>query len=145
MIKNELRQIYFNLIIPLPVIIALIYIGQVTGILSQGGFQSSRIVSVTVLVLVSAFSLGMPVLYRTIFVTKIKNRKSITIKEFLKFEKNLLLIVLVSPYFTIIALLINLPKFFFVAVILIAIYAVYYYYPSDKRIKFEKKLFRITE
>jgi hypothetical protein len=87
----------------------------------------------------------MPVLYRTLYVSKIRDRKSISKDEFIKFEKNLIIMVMVAPYITIIALLFNLPGFYFGGIILFAIYSVYYYYPSSKRIKFEKKIFRLNE
>ncbi len=145
MIRVELKQTYFFLIIPLLIILFMVFIARYSGILYQGEVESNRLISISVLILASLFSLGVPVFYRTLFVTKIKNRKSISTEEFLKFEKTLILIALISPYFVIAALLLNLPKFFSTAVVLIAIYAVYYYYPSEKRIKFEKRIFRIKE
>lgn len=145
MIKDELRHTYFYLVIPLLIILLLVYLGKITGILSKGELESNRIISIFVLILVSIFSLGLPILYRAVFVTRIKDKKSISREEFLKFEKNILMMVLIAPYFVVAALVLNLPKFYFAAVIIIAIYAVYYYFPSNKRIEFEKKIFRIKE
>ena len=102
-------------------------------------------VSVIILVLVALFSIALPIFYRALFVNKIKDRKSISVDEFLKFEKELIIIAMIAPYFVLITVLLNLPGFYFGTVVIISLYAVYYYFPSEKRIKFEKKIFRISE
>ena len=52
---------------------------------------------------------------------------------------------MIAPYFVVFTVLLNLSGFYFGTIVIIALYAVYYYYPSEKRVKFEKKLFRISE
>jgi hypothetical protein len=96
-------------------------------------------------VLVALFGIALPIFYRALFVNKIRDRKSISVDEFLKFEKKLLVIAMIAPYFIVITILLNLPGFYYGMVVIIALYAVYYYFPSEKRIKFEKRLFRISE
>ncbi len=107
--------------------------------------ELNRIVSVAILVLTALFSLALLIFYRTFFVNKIKDCKSITGYEFLKFEKELIIIVMIATYFVLITVLLNLTGFYYGAIVIISLYAVYYYFPSEKRIKFEKKLFRISE
>jgi len=145
MIKEELKRTYFKLLFPLLLLLVLIYLGQYLGIINRRELELNRIVSVAILVLTALFSLALPIFYRTFFVNKIKDRKSITGHEFLKFEKELIIIAMIAPYFVLITVLLNLPGFYYGAVVIISLYAVYYYFPSEKRIKFEKKLFRISE
>jgi len=145
MIKKELKKVYMKLLFPFIILLALAYLCQFFEIFQREESEFSRIFSVTLLVLAALFSLALPVFYRTLFVNKIKDRKTITINEFLKFEKDLIVIAMIAPYFVFFTLLISIPEFYSGTVIIIALYAIYYYYPSEKRIKFEKRLFRITE
>ena len=123
----------------------LVYLGQFLGIFGQIEKEFSKALSVTLLVLTALFSVALPIFYRSLFANKVKDMKSITVNEFLKFEKNLIIIAMVAPYFLVFTVLLNLSGFYFGTIVIIALYAAYYYYPSEKRIKFEKKLFRISE
>ena len=69
----------------------------------------------------------------------------ISLQEFLDFEKKLIIISMISPYIIIIPIIFNFSSFYFAGIILFSLYSIYYYYPSEKRIDFEKKLFRIKE
>lgn len=145
MIKEKLKQTYFKLFIPFVIILLLIYSAKAVNIIAKGEQALNKTVSVTFFALAAIFSVAMPVLYRTLFASKVKDKKSITKEEFIKFEKNLIIIVMMAPYMIIAAVIFNLPGFYFGCIILFAIYSIYYYYPSTKRINFEKKLFRINE
>lgn len=145
MIREELKKIYLKLLYPFLILIVLIYLGQFLGIFGRVEKEFSKNISVTLLVLTALFSVALPIFYRSLFANKVKNRKSITINEFLKFEKNLIIIAMIAPYFLVFTVLLNLSGFYFGTIVIIALYAVYYYYPSEKRVEFEKKLFRISE
>jgi hypothetical protein len=145
MIKEELRKTYFKFLFPIVILLVFVYLGQLLEIIKQRELELNRIVSVIILVLVALFGIALPIFYRALFVNKIRDRKSISVDEFLKFEKKLLVIAMIAPYFIVITILLNLPGFYYGMVVIIALYAVYYYFPSEKRIKFEKRLFRISE
>ena len=145
MIREELKKIYLKLLYPFLILIVLIYLGQFLGIFGRVDKEFSKNISVTLLVLTALFSVALPIFYRSLFANKVKDMKSITVNEFLKFEKNLIIIAMVAPYFLVFTVLLNLSGFYFGTIVIIALYAAYYYYPSEKRIKFEKKLFRISE
>ena len=145
MIREELKKIYLKLLYPFLILIVLIYLGQFLGIFGRVDKEFSKNISVTLLVLTALFSVALPIFYRSLFANKVKDRKSITINEFLKFEKNLIIIAMITPYFLVFTVLLNLSGFYFGTIVIIALYAVYYYYPSEKRVEFEKKLFRISE
>jgi heme/copper-type cytochrome/quinol oxidase subunit 2 len=145
MIKEELRKTYFKFLFPIVILLVFVYLGQLLEIIKQRELELNRIVSGIILVLVALFGIALPIFYRALFVNKIRDRKSISVDEFLKFEKKLLVIAMIAPYFIVITILLNLPGFYYGMVVIIALYAVYYYFPSEKRIKFEKRLFRISE
>jgi len=73
-----------------------------------------------------------------------RKQKQVPAKEFLSFQRKILWISQITPYFAFAAVLCDFPRFFAVAIVLMALYAVYYYFPSQKRIDFDRKIFRVT-
>jgi hypothetical protein len=144
-IRQNLKSTYFKLLIPVTAVLVIIYLIKLFGLLEATQIEFIRIISILFFILAAVFSLALPIFYRTLFVSKLKNRKTISLNEFLGFEKRIILISMLTPYFIIIPLVFNFPGFYFGGIILFALYAAYYFYPSKKRIEFEKKLFRIKE
>ena len=64
-------------------------------------------------------------------------------RKFLLFQKKMIWVSLITPYLAFAAVLCDFVKFYAAALVLMALYAVYYYFPSQKRITFDKKLFRV--
>lgn len=108
-------------------------------------FAGFRAFEIIVFVLAVVFSLALPVLYRIVFVNKVKDRKSVPASVFIQYEKNSMLLVMVSPYLAVVSALFSFTSFYFFAIILFALYGCYYYFPSQKKIDFEKKMFRVQE
>jgi hypothetical protein len=50
---------------------------------------------------------------------------------------------MITPYLALPACLFELPKFHFTGTVLMALYAAYYYYPSKKRVDFDRRIFRV--
>jgi hypothetical protein len=50
--------------------------------------------------------------------------------------------ILVTPYLALLAYFLQLSRFYLAATLLVTLYAVYYTYPSHKRIAFDEKIFR---
>lgn len=143
--KKTLTDIYIKMVSPVILIIAVLYLSRLIINYDAQNNIADRSFSIIIFVLSAAFSIALPIFFRTNFVNKIKNLKEVPYKEFINFEKKIIIIALISPYFIPIAILFNIPSFYFTAIVLFAFYSLYYYYPSDKKIKFEKRLFRIKK
>lgn len=94
-------------------------------------------------VLSAITAIAGPLFFRTLFAHSVREQKQIQVKEFLTFQKKILWISLITPYFAFITVLCDFPRFFAAAIVLMALYAIYYYFPSQKRINFDRKIFRI--
>ena len=142
MIKS-LKKIY--LVSLTPVVVGFMLLG--TGRSLQAGIVSGYHVpvffTIFIFTLSAVTSLAFPVLIRTLFANSVKNKKKVTENKFLKFEKNLLYSAMITPWFSLIGYLYLFPKFYLASINLMALYALYYYYPSEKRINFDKKIFRV--
>ncbi len=102
-----------------------------------------RAFNVVVATLAGVFGIALPIFYRSYFVYKIRNRKQISLDTFIRFERVLLTTALVTPYFLVVSLLLNMMEATNILITLFAIYAAYYYFPSGKKVLFEMKIFRL--
>ncbi len=141
--KEEFKKTYIKLLVPVVIFLVLIYLARLLEIIDLGSSQANRFISILLFVLAVSFSIAFPIFYRAWFANKVKDQKETSVDDFIRFEKNLMIIAMTAPYFSLFAVLFNLPAFYFAGVVLFGIYSVYYYYPSDKRVDFEKKLFRV--
>jgi hypothetical protein len=140
---DVLRRTYFVLLIPAILgfigisgakALNLIHIDQVTFM---------ELLAPLLLVLSVTFALGLPVFFRALFAHRVREQKSVSEADLLRFERTFLYIALVTPYLALIGYLLEFPRFHLAGSVLMALYAVYYYFPSQRRIRFEKRIFRV--
>jgi len=99
--------------------------------------------NVSIFILAIATAIAVPIFFRSIFAHRKKDEKRITEEEFIRFEQILIGTALVAPYTSLIAYLFDFPEFYLVGSFLATLYALYYFYPSQRRIAFEKRIFRV--
>lgn len=142
---EKLKKIYFILLMPAVCGLIFLYFAKSSNFLELTKVAYQGTIAPLIFLLSVIFAVALPIFYRTLFAHRVRHRKNISEDNLIKFERNLIYSVLVTPYMTLIAYLFELPRFYFTGTILMSIYAVYYYYPSEKRIQFEKRIFRVTE
>lgn len=143
---RRLKRKYYLLVLP-ALLIALILIGfkhynifQVT--------PTSLITSTLaplIFVLTAILALAVPIFYRSIFNNSLKDKKSITSERLFNFENRTLYIIASTAYLVLLAYLFQLPQFYFAGTALFSLYGLYFYYPSEKRIENEKRIYRVKE
>jgi hypothetical protein len=139
----ELRKTYFVLLVPVVVGLVLIYFAKTYKFLALDHIAFLNIVAALTFILAVVFAIGLPVFIRSLFAHKMRDRTSVSRAELIKFERNLIIISLVTPYLTLIGYLLEFPRFYFSGTVLSTLYAIYYYYPSEKRIQFDRRIFRV--
>ncbi len=145
MIRKELQKLYWQLLIPALILLMASEGAKSMGFIIHLTFSEKRIVSILILVLAALTAVALPVLLRTFFINRVKDQKSVAPFEWLKYERRTMAMALTTPYFFFLASLLRFNRFYYVAVFLLSLYGCYYYFPSQKRIHFEKRLFRIHE
>ncbi len=78
---------------------------------------------------------------RTLFAHSVRNQRQVDVGRFLAFQRRILWISLITVYLAFAAVLCEFPRFYAAAIVLMGLYAMYYYYPSQQRIDFDKKNF----
>lgn len=86
---------------------------------------------------------ALPVLLRTAFAHRMRREKSVPEALFFRFQRRLILAALMTPYLGTIVCLADFPRFYLAGVVLAIFYAIYYHYPSQRRIAFDRRIFRV--
>jgi hypothetical protein len=141
----ELRKTYFTLLVPVVIGLVLIYLAKTYKFLAPDQIAFLNIVAALTFILSVVSAIGLPVFIRSLFSHKMRDRTSVSREELIKFERTLIIISMVTPYLTLIGYLLEFPRFYFSGTVLTTLYALYYYYPSEKRIQFDKRIFRVRE
>jgi len=140
---DELRRTYIVLLIPAIVGFIFLFVAKKFHLIHIGPFKFQEFLGPLLFIASVILAIALPILFRTLFAHKVRHQKSVSETDLLKFERIFLYIALLTPYVTFIAYFFELPRFYCAGTVLMALYAVYYYYPSERRIKFEKRIFRV--
>lgn len=140
---HELRRTYLVMLIPVVVGFIFLFGAKVFHLMPSGPFTFQEYLGPALFIASVIFAIALPILLRTLFAHKVRHEKRVSEADLYKFERTFLRVALLTPYTALMAYLFELPRFYGAGTVLMALYAVYYYYPSDKRITFEKRIFRV--
>ncbi len=139
--QKKLLRLYFRLTIPFVILITILAIVEQIGIRIILPLDA-RLITIVLLLIAVLLSFILPLWFRLKLLNRYRERsKSLTKEKFLKFEIQYMILPLFTPYLMIVAYLLGTPKIPMSVIIIIAIYSIYFYFPSKKRIKLEKKIF----
>lgn len=140
--SKELKKVYLTLL--LPSIFGFILVGwaKAYNFIGIGSANFSGIAGPLIFILCIAFAIAFPIFHRTLFAHKNRDLISVPEEKLFKFERTLIYFVMMTPYLALTAYFFELPRFYTTSAILIGLYAVYYFYPSQTRIAFDRRLFR---
>jgi len=144
---KKLQRDYWLLITPAVLALALLVGLRKLGLVPAVPLAEDAVffIAPCAFVLAVIFAVALPVFYRSLFAHRMRDEKAVPEKDLLKFERTLIHLSLVTPYLVLPAYLLEFPRFYFAGTVLMAFYAGYYFYPSGKRIRFEKRLFRVGD
>ena len=140
---HDLKRTYFILLLPAVAGFVLIFALQHFHLVNFNISQIPPVLYPVIFIVSVCFAVAFPIFDRTVFANKRRHQTHTAEDDWLKFERNLLYIALATPYVSLIAQILQLPRFHLAGTIIMALYAVYYYYPSKRRIDFERRIFRV--
>nr|WP_320193326.1 hypothetical protein [uncultured Desulfobacter sp.] len=85
-----------------------------------------------------------PVMIRVLFAHKVRQNSRVPKALFLTFQRQLIIVSGITPYLALAAVWSGFSEFHAGGIILMALYAAYYYFPSEKRISHDIKMFRVA-
>ena len=140
---HGLKRIYFTLLLPAVAGFILIFVLRHFQLVRFNILQIPSVLSPIIFFVSVCFAVALPIFYRSVFANKRRHLTKTDEEDWLKFEYNLLYIAMATPYVALIAQILQLPRFHLAGTIIMALYAVYYYYPSKRRIEYERRIFRV--
>ncbi|MCK5836097.1 MAG: hypothetical protein KAH09_02430 [Desulfobacula sp.] len=138
-----LKKQYFMMLLPAIGLFLAFGLARGLNFIRPGQFVLPYVLHSALFVLSAITAIAGPLFCRTLFAHSRRNQSQVTAKEFLEFQKKILWISLIAPYLAFIAVLCDFSRFFAATIVLMALYAIYYYFPSQKRINFDRKIFRV--
>jgi hypothetical protein len=142
MAKN-LKRIYFTFLVPSIFGFAIASWAKTYDFIEIGSLKFTKIAGPLIFILGIVLAVAFPIFYRALFAHKSRDLINLPEKKLLKFERTLINVAMITPYLALIAYFFELPRFYTASAILVGLYAVYYFYPSKKRIGFERRIFRV--
>lgn len=140
---NELKKTYFIFLLPSILGFTLAGGAKAYDLIEIGWFNFIEIAGPLIFILGIVLAIAFPIFYRALFAHKSRDLINLSEKKLLRFERTLINVVMITPYLALIAYFFELPRFYTASAILIGLYAVYYFYPSETRIGFERRIFRM--
>lgn len=142
---TELQAFFKKNLYPAVTIILLVKIAQSAGWLTFRIDAPGRVFEVGLLLIAVCSALLSPFLYRIYFIGQYKNQQYTPERAFVRFQKNTLSIAVFTSYLFILTLVYTVAPYIQISILLLTLYAAYFYYPSKKRLTFEVKLFRVKK
>lgn len=139
---DKLRRAYFTVLVPAIVGFVIYFIAKRCNLVEFGPTKFRGFLAPLLFILSVVFAIALPIFFRTLFANNVRQKKSVSEADLLRFERIFLYIALVTPYIALAGYILELPRFHLGGIVIMALYAVYYYFPSQKRVQFEKRMFR---
>jgi len=95
-------------------------------------------------ILTAICALAGPILYRTLFAYHKRASVQIATTAFVRFERHLILIGMAALGLAMVTDFLALPSFYRSGTLLIALYAAYCGFPSQKRLALDRRLYRVA-
>lgn len=140
---TDLKQAYYRRLLPALVAVAAAAaargLGAVVG-LPPAAAQATGIAFFTGAIVAAV---GLPIWIRAAFASRVRMQRGVGEADFAGFQRRLMTAALLAPYLAAAALALRLDAFYQSGAVLGALYAIYYHYPSHRRIAFDRRLFRV--
>lgn len=141
--RERLLRLYWTMVAPAAALFAALYVLEKTGAVSGRPWaQAHPWVGPAIFIAAAALGIAGPLALRTAFVSAHRTASAVREEELQSFEERQMLVALWTPYLAVAAAFLELPKVLFVGTVLACFYALYYFYPSERRIAYERRIFR---
>lgn len=143
MMETRLIRHYFFFVLPAVIMAVGFFLAEKLGRTLPGLPALSPGWHPVLFIAAAVTAIAAPIFIRTLFAHSIRSDNKVSEKKFWAFQMRLIRTSMITPYLAVAAIVFRLPKFYAAAIVLMALYAVYYFFPSARRIHFDLRIFRI--
>ncbi len=140
--KSNLKRSYYRLLLPAVAAAVMVSAARVAGLLNAPKIDA-RLAGVLLFVASIALAAALPIFIRAAFAHRVRLKHRVEEAAFIGFQLRLMRTALLSTYLVPAGLLVDMPGFHQTGIALSALYAIYYHYPSERRIGFDRRIFRV--
>lgn len=144
-IRKRLRIFYAVLVAPAAVIFALAYALRKLGVEPFENAGAGRIAGPAIFIAAAVLALALPIFHRGLFAHRLRGEKSVLPARYTVYQKTQIALAATASYFALAGFLLNVSRFHLLGAVLFALYGLYYYYPSELRIRREMRMFRVGD
>ena len=142
--SKKLKKFYFTLLVPLILGFALLDWTFAHKFIELIPPKFSETAGSLLFILCGAFSIAFPICYRSLFAFKSESHSGLSQREFLKFECTLIGFTMVATFIALLEYIFEMPRFYTAGAILLSMCALYYLFPSHRRIAFDQKIYKVN-
>jgi hypothetical protein len=114
-----------------------------TGVLPPLLRGDSPTVAMLLLCLAATGGIAAPMMYRILFARAHRERETVPPDALFRFENNGVVLASSSAWCLLVVILLGLPQLYTSAILLLAMYAAYTHFPSERRLSSDAQLFRV--
>ena len=141
--QSRLKKYYYRSLLPAVGMIVVVLGGRAIQLISPVSLLHEKSWTAGLFVLTFVSAVAGPVVLRAVFAYRMRAARYTPSRDFYRFQKRLIQMTLPAVYLASIVCLAELPRFWQAGIILSALYAVYYQYPSERRIASDQRVFRV--
>ena len=142
-VRKALLRRYLTIIAPSTALFATWAVCRQAGVVHPLSPQYTDLIGPTVFITAIVLAVALPLLYRIRFVKAVEGSRSVDAEAFVPFQLNLMTLALVSSYAAAAGYMAGVSNFHFSGAFLASLYGAYYYFPSERRVAQEMRLFRV--
>ncbi|GAB6904911.1 conserved membrane hypothetical protein [Desulfosarcina cetonica] len=139
----RLRKFYFRILLPPVAGLAVLLALRAGHLIQPVDLDRGRQLAPWLFLLAIVLAVAAPVYLRASFAHRMRKAHQTPSSDFYGFQRRLIGISLASVYLLPVIGLVQLSQFYQSGVVLAALYAIYYQYPSLRRLAFDRRLFRV--
>ena len=141
--QSRLRKYYYRLLFPAGGVSVIVLGCRALGLINPLPLLHDIWLSAAVFILACIPSVAGPIMLRAVFAHRMREANRTPEEDFYRFQKRLIWMMLPAVYLASMTGLAELPRFFHAGILLSALYAAYYQYPSQRRIASDQRVFRV--
>jgi hypothetical protein len=136
------NRLFISGAVPAGLLLALLYILEMKGVHAIHR-APPRLLTVALLLLSATTALLIPLWLRIMLVRRRTGKRMITTPVYRQYQRQVMLSAWIAIYLLPLAAALQLARVPLFCVAMFALYALYYYYPSQRKIAFEHRLFGV--
>lgn len=143
-LRKTLSRRYLVMLAPAAGIFGIWAACRMAGLVHPLDQRYTEVIGPAIFITAIVLAVALPLLYRVRFVKSVAGRDSVDADTFIPFQTNLMSLAMLSPYAAALGYMAGVSNFHFSGAFLAGLYAAYYYFPSQKRVAQEMRLFRVN-